>query len=94
MRLRTDSGLVTVAELLAAAEPVPLLVTSAQSAEQAAKAAALAGRFRMRTVRAVPAESGCSLPGSTAILLRPDGYVAWAGDDMAELAAVAGQWYR
>jgi len=46
-------------------------------------------RFTIRTIHAVDDEG--SLPGITTILVRPDGYVAWAGDDEEDLDLAIGK---
>lgn len=67
--LRTDTGPATVAGLLHAARPV--LLTFAAHEEHAATAAPWADRVDVVAATAdAPAE---------AVLVRPDGYVAWAG---------------
>jgi hypothetical protein len=51
-----------------------------------------APRFPIPTIHAIPEED--SFPGITTIVMRPDGYVAWAGDDEEELNLAIGQWFR
>lgn len=50
------------------------------------------GRFPIPTIHAIDEEG--SFPGITALLLRPDGYVAWAGDGEDELNEAIGQLVR
>jgi hypothetical protein len=76
LRLRTESG------PLPAASSEPVIVRLAPLATDT-------GEFTLRTIHATP-EQGC-LPGITAILLRPDGYIAWAGDDEEGLAQAIGK---
>ncbi|AYY12633.1 FAD-binding monooxygenase [Actinobacteria bacterium YIM 96077] len=66
--LRTEAGPLRVA---GSAPVMPVLVRLAPASDDP-------GRFTIPTIHAID-EKG-SLPGITAILLRPDGYVAWAGD--------------
>lgn len=84
IRLRSESGLVTTAGLLAGTRPV--IVRLAPAAGPAADLG------RVRTIHAV-AEPG-ALPGITTLLVRPDGYIAWAGNDEQELSVAIGQWFR
>ena len=65
LRLRTDAGPLPVAN------PGPVVVRLAPGPD--------AVRRTVPTVHARPDKG--SLPGTTALLLRPDGYIAWAGDD-------------
>jgi 2-polyprenyl-6-methoxyphenol hydroxylase-like FAD-dependent oxidoreductase len=76
LRLRTDSGPLQ----LAGTEPVIVRLMSSS---------ADTSRFTIRTIHAVDDEG--SLPGITTILLRPDGYVAWAGDDEEDLDLAIGK---
>jgi hypothetical protein len=75
LRLRTARG------PLQPAGAKPVLVRLAASADHL-------GRLPVTSIHAVD-EHG-RLPGITAILLRPDGYVAWAGDDEEELERAIG----
>jgi 2-polyprenyl-6-methoxyphenol hydroxylase-like FAD-dependent oxidoreductase len=43
------------------------------------------------TIRTIPRDD--SLPGITAVLVRPDGYIGWAGDGAADLGLAIGQWF-
>lgn len=50
---------------------------------------------RVRTVVAAP-DPGCAddpFAGARAVLVRPDGYVAWLGTDAAELSAALHRWF-
>ena len=76
LRLRTESG------PLRPTGTEPVLVRLAASADHF-------GRLPIRTIHAVD-EQGC-LPGITTILLRPDGYVAWAGNDEEDLDLAIGK---
>lgn len=82
VQLRDEYGPVTAAGLLAHAEPV--IVRLRAPANDGAEAAALPGGFRIRTVHAITEEAD-SLRGINAMLVRPDGYIAWAGDDDEDL---------
>jgi 2-polyprenyl-6-methoxyphenol hydroxylase-like FAD-dependent oxidoreductase len=70
LRLRTQSGPLPTAS----SEPVIVRLTPP---------ATDTSEFAVPTIHAIP-EHGC-LPGITALLLRPDGYIAWAGDDEEDL---------
>jgi 2-polyprenyl-6-methoxyphenol hydroxylase-like FAD-dependent oxidoreductase len=76
LRLRTESG------PMPAASGEPVIVRLAPLATDTSE-------FTLRTIHAIP-EQGC-LPGITAILLRPDGYIAWAGDDEEDLDQAIGK---
>ena len=58
----------------------------------AADAAARAGRAPVRTVRLEPVRPG-ALDNARLILMRPDGYVAWAGTDRVAFASAFRQWF-
>jgi 2-polyprenyl-6-methoxyphenol hydroxylase-like FAD-dependent oxidoreductase len=90
VRLRSESGSATTVSLLAGTEPV--IVRLAPLADSAEERLALPGEFPIRTVYAVP-EENC-FPGITTILVRPDGYIAWAGDDKEDLSSAIGYWFR
>ena len=89
VRMRDRNGSVVAAGLPTGTEP--FIVRLSAPADGDAEAVALPGGFRMRTVYAVPDGAG-SFPGVNAILVRPDGYIAWAGDNDAELKAAIEQW--
>jgi 2-polyprenyl-6-methoxyphenol hydroxylase-like FAD-dependent oxidoreductase len=93
--LRTAAGAVTVAELLAGGTEGAVLRVpgSARGLSGTASAAvALKSGRRLRTVSAIPEPAG-ALGGATRLLLRPDGYVAWAGDDEPGLGAAIRRWF-
>jgi hypothetical protein len=90
VRLRSASGAVTTAGLLAGMEPV--VVRLAPPAGNGGKAQDFSGGFPIRTIHAIP--EGDPFPGITTILMRPDGYVAWAGDDLRDLHLTIGQLYH
>ncbi|MFB9836792.1 FAD-dependent monooxygenase [Actinoallomurus acaciae] len=75
--LNTESGATRVAELLRRARPLLLTRTSG-----AAKA--WSGRIEEVTTPDAPAE---------AVLIRPDGYVAWAGEDTDGLEEALHTWF-
>jgi 2-polyprenyl-6-methoxyphenol hydroxylase-like FAD-dependent oxidoreductase len=79
LRLRTESG------PLRAAGTEPVLVRLTPSSDDL-------GRFTIPTIHAID-EAG-SLPGITTILLRPDGYVAWASDSGEDLDQAIGKLLR
>lgn len=76
LRLRTQSGPVRAP----AAEPVIVRLTP--SSGDPAPSGDLA-RFPITTIHAI--DEGGHPPGTTIILLRPDGYIAWAGDSEEDL---------
>ncbi|MDT7727799.1 MAG: hypothetical protein QOI21_4375 [Actinomycetota bacterium] len=69
--LETSSGLTRVAELLRAAKPVLLDLADRQDLRDAANS--WADRITVVTAR-------CGKPPADALLIRPDGYVAWAAE--------------
>jgi 2-polyprenyl-6-methoxyphenol hydroxylase-like FAD-dependent oxidoreductase len=75
LRLRTESG------PLRAADTEPVLVRLTPRADL--------GRFTIPTIHAIDEEG--RIPATTAILLRPDGYVAWAGDSEEDLDQAIGK---
>lgn len=99
--LVTDGGSTRVFELLHEARPVLLRVGGADGAGGAATVAAVAGPWgdRVRVVDAT-CDGSWELPvvgeveAPPAVLIRPDGYVAWAGapDDPA-LPVALGRWF-
>ena len=88
LRLRDESGTAMTAGDLVGTEPVVLVFEP--PANGAAGGIDLSSGFQIRTIHAIP-EGGATL-GATRILMRPDGYVIWAGDDPAELRKVIDQW--
>jgi 2-polyprenyl-6-methoxyphenol hydroxylase-like FAD-dependent oxidoreductase len=84
LRLTTPGGPTRVAELVRAARPVLLLLAPR------ADLADLAGDWRDRVdvVTASTAE-----PPTEAVLIRPDGYVAWAGTSGESLRAALDTWF-
>ncbi|PSK98966.1 2-polyprenyl-6-methoxyphenol hydroxylase-like FAD-dependent oxidoreductase [Murinocardiopsis flavida] len=99
MELRTAEGPVRLAEAAAGGRPLLLDLTGG-----AAAAGALAAwRGRVDTVTAAPpdADAGAGAGGgATALLLRPDGYVAWASEsarpgpaELDALRAAAQRWF-
>ncbi|MEV5374500.1 FAD-dependent monooxygenase [Streptomyces nondiastaticus] len=86
LELKTEAGHTRIAELLHAGRGVLIdLSDSGALASRAAGAAARVGLVRARTVED---------PGVQALLVRPDGHVAWAGAvDDPGLAAALGRWF-
>lgn len=75
--LRTANGVTRVAEVLRAARPVLVLL----DVERQARLVEIAYRWtdRIQVVAAESTEStGATEPSAAALLIRPDGYVAWA----------------
>ena len=86
LRLRTESG------PLRAKGTEPVLVRLTAPSDHTLSDHTLSdntGRFTITTINAVD-EDG-RLPGITTVLLRPDGYVAWAGDDEENLDLAIGK---
>ncbi len=77
--LRTESG------PLRSAGTEPVIVRLTPSSGEL-------GRFSIPTIHAI--DEGDSLPAGTTILLRPDGYVAWAGDREDDLNQAIGKLLR
>ena len=73
-----------VAELLRDARPILLDLTSTDVL------AAVAERWDDRVVRVTATADSAPAP---ALLIRPDGYLAWAGDDPESLRAALMQWF-
>jgi hypothetical protein len=94
--LHTESGSVRLAELTRDGRPLLLDLTGSSPAlaETAGSLAAAAAPWRDR-VDVVTAR--CDDPAVTAMLLRPDCYVAWASDspspDGGELRAALTRWF-
>ena len=86
--LRTESGSAVTAGLLAGTKPAIVRLTP--RADGARETPALPGGIPVRMVHAT-AEND-PFPGITTILVRPDGYVAWAGND-EDLGLAIGQWF-
>ncbi len=81
MTPRTAYHALAAAGLLAATEPVLVLGSSAADGPAAP---VLPGGHRLRVVHVQPGGNG-SAARNSAVLVRPDGYIAWAGDDVADL---------
>jgi len=89
LRLRDESGSVVTAGELAGTEPVVLVLEPA--ANGAAGGIDLAGGFQIRVIHAIP--ETWTFPEVTRILMRPDGYVIWAGQDDSELSKAIRRWF-
>lgn len=89
--LRSPSGPVTTTELLHPARPVLLDLAD----DAAVRATAAGWQEQVNIVTAEPADSAAarSLAAATAILVRPDGYVAWAGARPDGLSAALARWF-
>jgi FAD binding domain-containing protein/aromatic ring hydroxylase-like protein len=88
--LRSESGEAVTADVLAGTKPVIVRLTG--RADGARDKPGLFAGVPVQTIHAIP--DGGSFQGITTMLLRPDGYVAWAGDDEEELSREIGQWFR
>ncbi|MEU8592062.1 FAD-dependent monooxygenase [Streptomyces sp. NPDC048664] len=86
--LRTAAGEVRSPELLHAAQGVLLDLADAPAVREAT-----AGwKDRVVTVTGTPLEAD-AFGGAAAVLVRPDGYVAWAGSDAETLRAALSRWF-
>ncbi|WP_368397348.1 FAD-dependent monooxygenase [Streptomyces sclerotialus] len=88
-RLRTPGGTVTTTELLHTAHGVLLDLTD----DPELRAAADGWRDRVNVTVAVP-EGGEAFADATAVLVRPDGYIAWADDGTDTIGALTGSLRR
>ncbi len=91
--LRTSSGLPSTSGLLHAARVV-LVDLSADSERHAELAAAVSPWETQADLVAATAERGTALDGCQTVLLRPDGYVAWTGDEHANPRSALARLYR
>ncbi|MDA3645735.1 FAD-dependent monooxygenase [Saccharopolyspora indica] len=89
-RVRTPDGVTSTAELLAEHRGVLLVLPGEHSERLVAVAAPWASRLGI--VRGEVAEDH-ELSGVAAVLVRPDGYVAWIGDDVRGVEAALGRWF-
>ncbi|MDT9693704.1 FAD-dependent monooxygenase [Streptomyces sp. P9(2023)] len=89
--LRTAYGDRTGAELLHGAQGLVLDLTD----DQALREAVAGWKDRVLTVTATPAgpRDAAVFADAAVVLVRPDGYVAWAGADPAELSASLTRWF-
>ncbi|CCH32751.1 FAD-dependent monooxygenase [Actinosynnema sp. NPDC047251] len=85
--LRGATGETTTTDLLHAGTGVLLDLDD----NAAVRAATEGWGDRVRTVTATPVSP--SAPPATAILIRPDGYVAWAGEDVDGLDTALRRWF-
>ncbi|MEV0675313.1 FAD-dependent monooxygenase [Actinosynnema sp. NPDC050436] len=85
--LRGADGETTTTELLHAGTGVLLDLDD----NAAVRAVAEGWGDRVRTVTATPVSP--SAPPATAVLVRPDGYVAWAGEDVDGLSTALLRWF-
>ncbi|MFE0789720.1 FAD-dependent monooxygenase [Streptomyces mutabilis] len=87
-----EGGETRIAELLHAGRGVLLDLADDAAARDAA--AGWQGRVDVATVAAADAAGTEALAGATALLVRPDGYVAWAGTSAADgLAPALERWF-
>ncbi|HEU5472964.1 MAG TPA: FAD-dependent monooxygenase [Actinophytocola sp.] len=61
--------------------------------DAAIRDAAAGWKDRVLTATAAPAGAGQPLPEHDAVLVRPDGYIAWIGSDPAELTIALHRWF-
>ncbi|MFE6721761.1 FAD-dependent monooxygenase [Streptomyces albidoflavus] len=86
--LDTASGSVRTPELLHAAQGVLLDLTG----DAALRAAVDGWKDRVTTVTGTP-PSADAFGGATALLVRPDGYIAWEGSDPDSLTEALRRWF-
>ncbi|HWE90929.1 MAG TPA: FAD-dependent monooxygenase [Pseudonocardiaceae bacterium] len=86
--LRATGGQVSTTELLHGG--LGVLLDLADNAETRAVAAGWPNRVRVVTASAADPDA---LAGATALLVRPDGYIAWADGDPASLHAASRRWF-
>ncbi|MEU9376981.1 FAD-dependent monooxygenase [Streptomyces sp. NPDC048255] len=84
-------GETRIAELLHPGRGVLLDLADDEAVRSAA--AGWQGRVDVATVVAKPADGADQLEGTTALLVRPDGYVAWAGSAEHGLTAALDRWF-
>lgn len=87
--LRDEQGSLMTPSQLTATEPV--IVRLCPPANCDTGPVALPGGFWIRTVHVIP-ERTDFFTGISTILLRPDGYIEWAGDSNAELSLKIERW--
>lgn len=88
--LVTESGVTSTIALLRGGRGV-LLDLSGDPDRRAVLTALAAGRVDVVAALAAP---DAPLEGQETVLIRPDGYVAWAGDRAADPAAVLDRWFE
>lgn len=88
--LTTSAGTVTTTELLRAGRGLLLELSPSQGEDRRGPAARWAGRVTAVAARADP--NGPLGPGG-AVLVRPDGHVAWAGTQPADLITALRRWF-
>lgn len=86
-----DGSRTRIAELLSPARGV--LILTDQHASQQSPAAGWSDRVDTVTGNWAPSDGDPSRFDLTAVLLRPDGYLAWAAPGGEELATALGQWF-
>ncbi|MGC5031155.1 FAD-dependent monooxygenase [Micromonospora sp. DT229] len=86
-KLATDGGTTSIPELLHSGRGVLLDLTD----DPGIRAVAAGWPDRVTTVTAV--ESDTSSLGASPLLIRPDGYVAWAGNEPKELDVALRRWF-
>lgn len=87
-RLRSESGSAITADLLARTEPFVMRLTPRGDSTE--EGPSLSEELPIGIVNATPEEG--YLPGISTILVRPDGYIVWAGGDEKSLSAAIEDW--
>jgi bifunctional hydroxylase/dehydrase len=89
--LKTDNGTVNSTQLLHSARGV--LLDFADCAALRAAAANWSDRVNVVTGRPHDLQPGSPLSGATAVLVRPDGYIAWVATSEADPADALHRWF-
>jgi bifunctional hydroxylase/dehydrase len=87
--LRGAEGETSTTELLRSAQGVLLDIAG----DAAVRGVAAGWKDRVVTATVAPVDAGEPLARETAVLIRPDGHVAWVGSDPPELAGALRRWF-
>jgi bifunctional hydroxylase/dehydrase len=89
IRLHGRAWETSTTELLHAAQGLLLDIAD----DAAVRGVAAGWKDRVATATVVPADAAEPLAGQAAVLVRPDGYVAWVGSDPAALSSALHRWF-